>query len=122
MAIESIILGLNLYTQHFSDEIPTNHATTGIYLILDSKLTIGTIKNCINHRSNYLGYTISTPLGTNLTLGGITGYSSLTGKSLSPMVLLSKSFGPMRVTLLPKNPQIKKSSPAFSLSLEKEFK
>jgi hypothetical protein len=116
MVIESIILGLSLYTTHLEHASRFNHETVGAYVILDHGLTAGSLKNCLSKRSNYLAYSFDTPMSTQLTIGSITGYSS----HIKPLLTVSKEWHGMRITLIP--PPQPKASAAIHFSYEWEIK
>ena len=111
--LESLVIGLTLLTPHA--EAGFRMHTPGVYAIVDDSLVVGQVRNSLGRGSFYAGAKLDGPLGTDIVVGGITGYPRA---AVIPLLTIGKAFGPVRAQFIP---PAGRSAAAITFSIERRF-
>ena len=120
MIIEGLILGLHLMTWHAQPG--WNGINPGLYAKVDSGWTAGFYYNSDRRWSAYAGKTFKVFDKVDVTVGGVTGYST---RTISPLVIPSIELwrfegADVRLAFAPRVPGVNPSA-LIHFTIEKRF-
>jgi hypothetical protein len=117
--IESLVLGLHIYTSHL-DKTNYHNDTPGIYAKADN-LVLGYVRNSLGNDSLYVAYQLPLPkVPVDIFAGGITGYPIA---KIAPLVTIGKSvyLGDGFSARGQWIPPTRRSAQALAFSIERRF-
>jgi hypothetical protein len=109
----ALILGVTLATFHPCPGLHTQ--TVGVYGVVEGAAVVGVLRNSIGKTSVYAGARIDGPMGTDIVVGGITGYP---GAPVFPLVTIGKKWGDVRFQLIPPS---SRSAAGVTVSFERRL-